>query len=93
MQIRDIDQEPPKIEFPCDYPIKVMGLASSSFRAEILEVIHRHASPVPLEKVTERASAKGNYTSVTVVIEATGEEQLKLIFRELMDQESVKIVL
>jgi len=93
MQLHDIDQEPPKIEFPCDYPIKVMGVASAAFQQQILEVIHRHASPVAQDRVTERASAKGNYVSITVVIEATGEEQLGTIFRELMDQDNVKIVL
>ena len=93
MQITDIDQEPPRIEFPCDYPIKVMGTAGGAFQQEVLEVIHRHARPVSEDKVTERASAKGNYVSVTVIIEATGEEQLNTIFRELMDRESVKIVL
>lgn len=93
MQISDVDQEAPKIEFPCDYPIKVMGVASETFQQLVLEVVHRHASPVPQDRVTERASAKGNYISVTVVIEATGEEQLNTIFRELMDHENVKIVL
>lgn len=93
MHISDINQEPPRIEFPCDYPIKVMGIATEAFQAEVLEIIHRHTSPVSEDRVTERPSARGNYISVTVVIEATGEDQLKAIFRELMDQESVKIVL
>ena len=93
MRISNIDQEAPKIEFPCDYPIKVMGIASAAFQAEVLEIIHRHAGPVPDHRVTERASARGKYVSVTVVIEATGEEQLKVIFQELMDKASVKLVL
>ncbi len=93
MRITDIDQEPPKIEFPCDYPIKVMGIASEAFQAEVLEIIHRHASPVSDDRISERASSRGNYVSITVVIEATGEDQLRKIFLELMDQESVKIVL
>lgn len=93
MQIHDLDQQPPKIEFPCDYPIKIMGVAGAAFQAEVLEVIHRHAAPVPEHRITERPSARGNYVSVTVIIEATGEEQLGRIFRELMDQENVKIVL
>jgi len=93
MPAGDFDQQPPKIEFPCDYPIKVMGIAGEGFQATVLEVIHRHAGPVPEHRVTERASARGNYVSVTVVIEATGEDQLSAIFRELMDQESVKLVL
>ena len=93
MQFSDIDQEPPRIEFPCDYPIKVMGIASEVFQAEVMEVIHRHASPVPEDRITERASARGTYVSITVVIEATGEDQLQAIFQELMNRDSVKLVL
>ncbi len=93
MNISDINQEPPKIEFPCAYPIKVLGFANTTFQAEVLAVIHRYASSVPAEKVTERGSAKGNYVSVTVIIEATGEDQIKNIFEDLMEQENVKLVL
>jgi putative lipoic acid-binding regulatory protein len=93
VQISEIDQEAPKIEFPCAYPIKVMGFASTVFQVEVLAIIHRHASPVPTKQITERASTKGNYISVTVIIEATGEDQLKKIFDELMQQENVKLVL
>ena len=35
--------EAPKIEFPCDYPIKVMGRSSDVFESVILEVFERHA--------------------------------------------------
>jgi len=93
LNIKDIDQEPPKIEFPCAYPIKVIGFASSTFQAEVLDIIHRYASPVADEQVTERPSAKGNYVSITVIIEATGEDQLKKLFDDLMEQDSVKLVL
>ena len=46
MEIRTvaIDQEAPEIEFPCDYPIKVMGQASETFRAEVLAVVLRFFS-------------------------------------------------
>lgn len=93
VSLHDVDQKPPKIEFPCSYPIKVLGTSSAAFRHEVLQIIHRHAAPVPEQRVTETPSARGNYVSVTVVIEATGHEQLDAIFRELMEQHSVKIVL
>ena len=70
-----------------------MGYASDAFQTEVLEIIHRHASPVTQDRVTERASSKGTYVSVTVVIEATGEDQLKNLFEDLMQQESIKMVL
>ena len=33
------EEAPPKIEFPCLYPIKVIGRAVDTFRAQVLEAI------------------------------------------------------
>ncbi|MEX2130347.1 MAG: DUF493 domain-containing protein [Pseudohongiellaceae bacterium] len=95
MQIKtiNIDQEPPRIEFPCAYPIKVMGFARESFRADVLAVIERHSGGITEERITVRASSNGTYLSVTVTIEATGEEQLQKIFADLKNTDSVKMVL
>lgn len=88
-----IDQDPPRIEFPCSYPIKVMGLARDSFRAEVLAVIERHSDSISEERISVRASSRGNYVSITVVIQATGEDQLQRIFADLKKTSSVKMVL
>lgn len=95
MEIRTvaIDQEAPEIEFPCDYPIKVMGQATESFRTEVLAVVHRHCNEVQEERISVRASSKGNYLSLTVVIEATGEEQLQRLFADLKNTAGIKMVL
>ena len=37
------EQEPPKIEFPCDYPIKVLGEADSRFHEHVLLVMDKYA--------------------------------------------------
>ena len=93
MQIHDIEQDPPKIEFPCPYPVKVMGKAGANFQEEILEVISRHAELTSDYSISSRPSAKGNYISVTVVIEATGQDQLEALFADLMAVDDVKLVL
>ena len=86
-------QKPPVIDFPCTYPIKVMGFATATFTEEVVEVVNKHAPGVCDEHVTVKPSAKGNYVSITIVIEATGEEQLTLMFQELKTNASVKMVL
>ena len=83
----------PKIEFPCAYPIKVMGLASEIFEREVVAVIARHAPGFSEADVTSRPSSNGNYLSVTVVIQATGIEQLTAMFQELKATTDVKMVL
>jgi len=93
VKLTDVQGDAPKIEFPCEYPIKVMGLASETFQAEVLEVVGQHAAVIFPEKTTTRPSARGNYLSVTVVIEATGEKQIQNLFAELMGRENVKLVI
>lgn len=83
----------PKIEFPCSYPIKVMGLASEDFQQDILMLVRRHAPEVREEHLSVRPSNNGNYLALTIVIEATGIEQLTVLFEDLKTHASVKMVL
>lgn len=87
------EQEPPKIEFPCIYPIRVMGIQSADFRDMVLAVMRKHAGDFDESLVKERPSAKGTFVSVTVVITATGEPQLEAIFEELKATGQVKMVI
>ena len=87
------EEAPPKIEFPCLYPIKVIGHAVEDFQSTVLEVIERHTGRLDPELIQARPSKKSNYLAITVTIAATGEEQLQLIFTDLKAVESVKLVL
>lgn len=89
----DTEHKMPRIEFPCAYPIKIMGVATAVFTAEVVSVCKRHAPEVCDEHVTVRMSNKGNYAAITVVIEATGTEQLQNLFADLKATDSVKMVL
>ena len=88
-----VQQEPPKIQFPCDYTIRVMGDAGHDFRETVVEVMERHAGPVDETTVSVRDSRNGRYMSVTVTIVATGESQLKTIFEDLKATGRVHMVL
>jgi len=83
----------PKIEFPCDYPIKVIGDFHVNFTDEILDIVRQYDSSVAREKVKERPSSKGNYQSITIPFRATGESQLKQLFADLKKVPSVRMVL
>lgn len=86
-------QDAPEIRFPCEYPIKVMGVASSCFSEEVVTVFQRHAPEVDREQIKVRESRQGTYLSVTVVIQATGKEQLEQLFQDLKTVAGVKLVL
>ena len=76
------DITPPKIEFPCAYPLKVIGHAADDFSEFVISVLERHTDRIYEETIEMRASSGGRYVSVRVTITATGEEQLKNIFTE-----------
>ncbi|MEM8593205.1 MAG: DUF493 domain-containing protein [Pseudomonadota bacterium] len=95
-----MDKQPPNpddinvtIEFPCDYPIKVVGDAADDFEAVVLDVIKRHAPDLDTNTVTRRDSKKGNFQSVSVVIVATGKPQLDKMFADLKAVSFVRMVL
>ena len=87
------EQEPPKIEFPCDYPIKIMGVAGGELHTIVKEVMIKHAPGYDEAKITIRDSAQGNYQAITVTIIATGPDQLQAIFTDLKISQHVKMVL
>ena len=85
--------EPPRIEFPCDYPIKVIGDIGEDSIAEIITLVRRHAPEVTPDQVSTRESRNGNYRSIRVTIVATGEDQLRILHEELIAMPNVRLVL
>jgi putative lipoic acid-binding regulatory protein len=85
--------EPPRIEFPCDYPIKVIGDVSDDGIAEIVAIVRQHAPEVTPDQVSTRDSRNGNFRSVRVTIVATGEEQLRVLHEDLIALPNVRLVL
>jgi putative lipoic acid-binding regulatory protein len=81
------------IEFPCDYPIKVLGKEHERFREAVLSVVARHDAEFCRDRVQEKNSSQGNYVSLTVWIKATGESQLKNLFEDLKATGLVTMVL
>ena len=81
------------LEFPCDFPIKIMGVAHDDFAQAIVMVVQSHAPDFDPATVEMRASGKGNYLALTCTIRATSREQLDQLYRDLVAHPYVKIVL
>jgi putative lipoic acid-binding regulatory protein len=87
---------PPKeslIEYPSDFPIKVMGPTHDAFTVTIIEVITKHDPTFHEGKVEIRPSSGGKYTGLTVTVRATSREQLDARYAELSGHPMVKVVL
>jgi putative lipoic acid-binding regulatory protein len=81
------------LEFPCDFPIKVMGRSDSGFEVRALEIVRRHVPDFQNESMSSAASRQGNYLSYTFVIRATSREQLDALYRELSSCDELLLVL
>lgn len=79
--------------FPCDYPVKVMGKEHKDLHAEMCCIIERHAGDIHPSQISSRKSTKGNYISYTVRITATSVVQLNAINKELQDHPLVAYIL
>lgn len=80
-------------DFPCRYPIKVMGRAEEDIRSFVLGVLHEHGVPPHPDDVTHRTSGGGKYISVTAVIRATSRPQLEAIYTDLRKDERIRFLL
>ena len=81
------------LTFPCEFPIKVMGRSSETFETEVVGIVRKHAPDLSRNAVTSRASGKGNYVAITVIVTATSKEQLDNIYLELNAHEAVMMTL
>ena len=81
------------IEYPCDFPIKILGHTRAGFAQAVLEVVQRHAPDFDGSAMEMKASKRGKYLSITCVIRATSREQLDALYRERCDHPMVVMVL
>jgi uncharacterized protein len=81
------------LEFPCDFPIKIMGKSHPEFAETMVTVVRQFDNEVDPERVETRPSSGGNYTGLTVTVRATSQAQLDDIYRALTGHPMVKVVL
>lgn len=85
--------EAPKIEFPLDYPIKVIGDNHEAFAARVIAVVKLHDPKFTGENLVPIPSKKGTFVSLRFSIWAIGEDQLKAMHQALLKVDGVKMVL
>ncbi len=81
------------LKFPTVFPIKIMGRTRDGFAQTVVAVVQKHAPDFDASTLEMRASAAGNYLSVTATINATSREQLDNLYRDLTSHPMVTMVL
>jgi putative lipoic acid-binding regulatory protein len=81
------------IEFPCDFPIKVMGEMRDDFAETIIAEIRKQLPDFDSSRVEMRASSGGKYISLTCTVHVASRLQLDNVYRALTSHPMVKITL
>ena len=91
--MKDIPPEPSLIDYPSQFPIKVMGLNVDGF-VHAMVTVARHFDPgFDAASVELRPSKADKYLGVTLIVTATSREQLDELYRTLSTHPMVKLVL
>ncbi len=88
-----IPPEQSLIEYPCAFPIKVMGPHVAGFVEAIVHVARQFDPWFDPATVEQRPSRGGNYLGLTITVTATSREQLDELYRTLSTHPMVKVVL
>ena len=81
------------LEFPCEFPIKAMGMACDELEIAVIEIINRHVENLAEDALKMRPSKTGKYTAITITITAHSKDQLDAIYMDLTACEHVSIAL
>jgi putative lipoic acid-binding regulatory protein len=90
---------PPKMEratlidYPCDFPIKVMGINDPAFVPALVELAKAFDPQFNADTISLRESRQGTYQGVTLTVRATSQSQLDDLYRSLTSHPMVKVVL
>ena len=88
-----IPPEQSLIEYPSDFPIKVMGAMQDDFAETIVKLVQQHDPEFHAGRLEMRPSSSGNYLGLTVIVRATSREQLDALYQALTSHPMVKIVI
>jgi uncharacterized protein len=81
------------IEYPSQFPIKVMGERIDGFVHAVTMVAHKFDPGFDASTIELRESSGGKYLGVTITVTATSREQLDELYRTLSTHPMVKVVL
>jgi len=88
-----MNKEETLFEFPCEFPLKVMGRHDAEFEDHVMAIVARHVDEVEILESKSRPSKNGNFLSVTMTIQAQSKQQLDRLYIELNASDAVLMTL
>lgn len=73
------------LEFPCVFPVKIMGKDQPELHALVKDVIQKYAPDTDASSFRQSASKTGKFVSITVTINAVSKQQIDAIYLACTD--------
>jgi putative lipoic acid-binding regulatory protein len=81
------------LEFPCDFPLKIMGRRVDGFAQAISDLVREHAPDFDPGTMVLKPSSQGTWLSLTVVVRIESRAQLEALYRAVAGHPMVRVVL
>lgn len=81
------------LTFPCDFTLKVFGLGTDEFEAEVLSLVHKQIPNFSERVIQSRASENGKYRALSITVHVQSKEQLDNLYRVLSTSPHILMVL
>ena len=78
--------------FPCEYPLKIIGLADS-LEAIAIPILRKHIPDLGEGAIQLRPSSDKKYLSISVTFRANSKAQLDALYEELTSHKTIMMVL
>ncbi len=81
------------IEYPCDFPVKAMGLSGDAIEEIFTNIVRQHLPHQETFDIKRKDSKNGKYISITIILKAQNREQLDAVYQDLSDHEKILMTL
>jgi uncharacterized protein len=81
------------LNFPCEFPLRVIGDDADDFRDFVLGIIRRHVPELDDQTVSVQPSSKGRFTSIRMKFTASSRQQVDALYIELSGHSRVRFIL
>lgn len=83
----------PLVEYPIQFPLKVIGVDECDFETFVVEIVRRHVPELLEENIISRLSNGNRYRSVSFEFIAQSRGQMDALYAELGSHERVLMIL
>ena len=81
------------LQFPCSFPLKVIGAGAADFQTLVVELVRQHIADLDEAQITVRSSSTGRYQALSLLINAQDRAQLDALYQTLSAHPRITMVL